>query len=171
MKSVYATAAIALLAGGGPYRAIADDTPAPAISTCAAGEMRNNVGLSAEMLEISAALFRALCTKSGGSLVNGEDSGLGQRLVEPKMRSSGNSSVFGNGADRNASGMAVLAYVVEADGRVSWVAVLESTGNKDLDTAAARFTRSLVFKIPATLDGKAVRIYLMSKTKFTVISP
>jgi TonB family protein len=130
---------------------------------CTTGELRNPYGLSPEKLAISGEVFTSLCSKSAKGLVNGDDARLDGRLVWPIRGRSAPLLALDHPLKMNAAGtvigQVVVAYILEADGQVSWDSVLESSGDKDLDAVALRFFRSITYKAPATLDGKPVRAY------------
>jgi TonB family protein len=140
--------------------AMADEAPASS-PACAAGTLRNDFALPSEKLAISGALFTELCTRSNGALVNGVDIQLEGRFVRPVSPT--RVDIQTNAPIEIIRGKVIVAFIVEKDLSVSWVSVLESSGNKDLDAQAFYFFKRLKYKAPATLDGNPVRAYLMSK--------
>ncbi len=105
--------------------AIANEAPSSSPS-CAAGTLRNQWRLSPEKLAISGALFTALCAKRNGELVNGEDIQLDGRFV----RAIGGRADFASTTPpRYIKGKVILAFIVEKNRTVSWVSVLESSGD------------------------------------------
>jgi protein TonB len=72
---------------------------------------------------------------------------------------------------QNLQGTVVLAFVVERDGSIQHVAVIESSGYAVLDEAAAGWIEKGGFHSPATLDGQPVRELLYFPVQFKLTGP
>ena len=64
-------------------------------------------------------------------------------------------------------GTVILTTVIDTQGRVQNPTVAESSGNADLDRAAADTVAQWIFQ-PATLDGKPVEVYYTLTIRFTL---
>jgi TonB family protein len=140
--------------------AMPDEAPASSPG-CAVRTLHNDFGLSTEKVTISGALFTELCTRSNGALVNGDDAQLEGRFVRPVGPN--RILIQTTRPIEIIKGKVIVAFIVEKDLTVSWVSVLESSGNKKLDAQAYYFFKGLRYKEPAKLDGVPVRAYLTSK--------
>jgi TonB family protein len=138
---------------------------------CAAAECtidparsRMAVALPPEALAIRNKLFLEICEKDGGDLVDVTDPTLGGRLEQPKHVQ----MPPGPSVTPQHKGIVFLAYLVEVDGSVRQVTVLESSGYKELDEAAVQTWSQGKFTVPAKLDGRPVRVLSYTKMPFTV---
>jgi TonB family protein len=120
--------------------------------------------LSPEKLAIRGAIFQELCKRSGGALVDGDNAQLKTRIVFPgggkPIRQEFQSNVPLDEIFRQLkTRKVILAYIVEPTGKVSWVTVLESSGDKSVDAFAFARIRELNFRGAVTLDGQPVRLF------------
>ena len=130
---------------------------------------RMALALSAEALAIRNRLFLAICATDGGELVDVTDPTLGTRLEQPRHVSMppGPSPNPGPGESQH-TGTVLLAYLIDLDGSVRQVTVLEGSGHKELDEAAVETWSHGKFAAPAKLDGRPVRALSYTKMPFTV---
>jgi hypothetical protein len=112
------------------------------------------------------AIYQEMCKRVGGALVDGDDASLKDRLVVPRERPSPMISVdMAQGVEdiqrliSRSKKPVILVYIVETTGKVSWVAMLESSGEKQLDALGVAITKALEFKAPYTLDGMPARVF------------
>jgi TonB family protein len=167
MKAIYTLALLFVFASATAGAVDTPDASSPAHAPCQIGEMPNRLVLSPEKFALARDMFRALCAKSAGDLVNGEDTQLSSRLTFPTTpEATTNSNYPLEALKHRIEGAAIVTYIVETDGRVSWVSVLTSTGNPDLDAAAYWRFKNAVSKVPPMLDGKPVRMYRMQLMTF-----
>ena len=68
---------------------------------------------------------------------------------------------------QNVPGSVLVSYVIETDGSVQHVTVLESSGYKQLDEAAVEIWSHSKYGVPGKLDGQPVRVLSYSKVPFT----
>jgi hypothetical protein len=166
MKIMCALATLVMLATADVSAADVPDSSPATGANCEIGEMPNSFALSPETFAISGDLFKALCSRSTGPLVNGMDSRLKGHLKMPQTPIVGNPPKCGSCRNSPKSGedwSVVIAYIVETDGRVSWVSVLNSTGNREVDASFFWLTKNSTYKIPALLDGMPARVYLVQR--------
>jgi TonB family protein len=140
---------------------IAVITAPPVFAQCEPSGNLEPLPLSKEKLAIRDALYTELCRRGGGNLVDGDDAALQPRLQVPKRRGT---QIFDADADtsrliRLSKAPVVLAYIVEATGDVSWVSVLESSGDKTLDSLAFSVTKGASFGKGIQLDGRPIRMF------------
>jgi TonB family protein len=117
-------------------------------------------GFSKSALEVRDSFFASLCDESFSELVVFPDPRLAERFSPP---SNGRQLVKESGYPSRArrlgfEGDPVVAYVVEADGSVEHVIVIESSGHQVLDEAAVADRKQSRFDTPGTLDGIPVRV-------------
>ena len=68
-------------------------------------------------------------------------------------------------------GRAIVKFVIDADGGISDVAILRSTGDATLDAEAVRVIKSLPRWTPGTLGGKPVRVRYNIPLTFNLHAP
>lgn len=68
-------------------------------------------------------------------------------------------------------GRAIVKFVIDADGGVSDVEILRSTGDATLDAEAVRVVKSLPRWTPGALDGKPVRVRYNIPLTFSLHAP
>lgn len=166
----YAVAAIALWASVGPTQAMADDAPASSgasASSCEYGQPSDINTMSPDVLAVSRTVFTKICSLFNGELANGRDPHSGH-LKQPGKIIGTDIGVSYPPASmmRHETGTVVMAFVVEADGRVSREALLKSSGYPNLDNAALSWQSSVRYETPAYLDDTPVRVYLVRSINF-----
>lgn len=119
--------------------------------------------------------FVEQCTRANGEIVDFYDPTLKGRLRRPGKAVLANGEYYPLWARRmGIEGEALVAYVIELDGTVRDVSVIESSGDslqKYLDGAAIEVWRNIRFASPATLDGKPVRVVGYGPAKFHLRNP
>lgn len=140
----------------------------PARSTCELGKVEPREPLSERALERRNSAFRVLCERSAGKLIDAEDTAYAGRLSNPTNAKVPNfDSMLAEDIFREAkTGSAILAVIVEDDGRVSWVSVIDSTGSKEIDLKLGQLYMATKFAKPARLDGERVRVFFTTPIKF-----
>jgi TonB family protein len=131
---------------------------------CASDPARIKLALPPEALAIRNALFSQLCADGSGELVDVTDPTLAGRLDPPGGLELSN-------RDPNTKGLrgtVLLAFLVDVDGSLHQITVLESSGYPQLDNDAVRYFGYLRFKRAAKLDGKPVRALTYFKMPFKV---
>ena len=151
-------AAFLIFGAAGPLLA---DTAA-----CAIDSARSQMALtlSANALTIRNRLFLALCPEGQQPLVDISDPTLAGRLERPHHM---NVPFLGHKINQNVPGSVLVTYVIEADGSIQHVTVLESSGFKQLDEAAVELWSHSKYGVPGKLDGQPVRVLSYSKVPFT----
>lgn len=143
--------------------------PLYASAECSIDPGRIGQALSPEALSIRNGLFVRLCSSAGGSLVDATDPTLGARLTRPKDLQLPHGDYYPAEARRlGYQGTVQMAMLVEVDGSIRDVTVLESSGHVLLDTAAVRFLGDSDFKTSARLDGEPVRSLEYASYSFTL---
>jgi len=129
------------------------------VEMCEISSAVERMHLSPDKMAIRAGIFRELCKRSNGDLTDAEDPALKGRLAAKQARRRLDFTVTEDLQRKieNAKAPVILLTVSEANGQVSWITVLESSGDKQLDAAAVELTRAM--DSPVTLDGKAVRLF------------
>jgi TonB family protein len=117
--------------------------------------------LSSEKQAVRSAIYLELCRRSDGNLIDGDDVATRERLTFPKRRMRQTVTL---GSDpiykiQKAKASVVLAYVIETTGKVSWVSVLESSGDKEIDAAAFSLTKAIDLGDAITQGGEPVRVF------------
>ncbi|MBK6672992.1 MAG: energy transducer TonB [Gammaproteobacteria bacterium] len=109
-------------------------------------------------------LYLRLCRLSDGNLVDGEDRSLRDRLMLYGMQSTSRRMFqIDDDLRRNLrETVTTLGYVVEADGKVSYVSVINSSGNQRVDQLVRYFAAGRKMD-PPTLDGQPVRVFLTTR--------
>jgi TonB family protein len=123
-------------------------------------------------LEARDAFFASLCDESFAELVVDPDPRLKERFRSPSHDGPLENPEYPATARRwNLGGTTVVAYVVEADGSVDHVIVIQSSGYRMLDDAAVDTQRRVHFYAPGALDGIPVRVLSTRKLSFKVPGP
>ena len=146
-------------------------TPFLTNAECAVDPSRSRMTLAlpADALAIRNRLFLAICENDGGELIDVTDPTLGTRLEQPRHVSMPPGPVPNPGpGESHHTGTVLLAYLIDLDGSVRQVTVLESSGHKELDEAAVETWSHGKFAAPAKLDGRPVRALSYTKMPFTV---
>jgi hypothetical protein len=135
---------------------LAEDAPATSGPTCDYGESGDS-----EQSALSEAVFMRLCEQLKGALVNAHNPRIyPQRLTLPDKMIAGSPTDFiSNGAMIHGRWKVLVAYIVEADGRVTWATTLKTSGLRGVDFAATQWLRSTTYGSPARLDHTPVRMY------------
>ena len=126
--------------------------------------------LSADALTLRNALFQQACESANGAFIDSTDPTLGARLERPRGLAIRNSSEYYPKLARRLllQGTVRLAFVVDTDGSIIQVKVLESSGSDLLDAAALRLWSEARFAAPAKLDGRPTRALGYSNVPFTL---
>jgi hypothetical protein len=127
-----------------------------------------DVKLPPEKLALRKGAYGELCRKRGGLLVDSEDQSLAGRLTMPGEEKVPPPGSYGTPPlDRTVAKLepVILVYIIEIDGSVSWLSILHSSGNTQLDNVGAAFYLGMKYPTPAILDGKPVPIFMTSKIK------
>lgn len=160
MRLYYALAAVAILVRSLPT--VAQEPSASSAPTCDYGEHhRNPFGLTPELWAKSAATFKKLCEASSIELVNAQDPRLKSRLSHFGLNFVSGFANLNEALRHGRTGLVLVILIVEPDGHVSSVGLLNSTGNEDLDKAWLNFGMQIVFKPTIRLDSKPVRGYFV----------
>lgn len=140
--------------------------PLLADTACTIDPARSQMALtlSADALAIRNKLFLALCPEGQQPLVDISDPTLAGRLERPHHM---NVPAPNHPIRQNVPGSVLVSYVIEADGSVQHVTVLESSGYKQLDEAAVEIWSHSKYGVPGKLDGQPVRVLSYSKVPFT----
>jgi TonB family protein len=143
-----------------------------AAAECAVSSTFDSKVVPAEKVALRNAIFQHVCKQAGGMLVDGEDSALRGRLAFPDKLLEQSFEVDEDllYLIRRSKAPAIVVFIVEPHGRVSWATLLESSGEPRLDSAALSLTRALDYKGPVTLDGKPVRVF-QATARFGPINP
>jgi TonB family protein len=105
------------------------------------------------------AFFASLCDESFTELVVFPDRRLKERFSPPSNRQPIERNPYPEQARRlGFEGNAVVAYVIETDGSVEHVVVIQSSGHQLLDDGAVAYFRQYRFDTPGALDGIPVRV-------------
>jgi TonB family protein len=153
--------ALGILAGFLPMAASAD---------CTVDPTRMKPTLSAHALGLRNAFFQQACESANGAFIDSTDPTLGARLEQPRALAIHNSSEYYPPLARRQllQGTVRLAFVVDTDGSIIQVTVLESSGYELLDAAALKMWSEARFAVPAKLDGRPTRALGYSSVPFTV---
>ena len=115
-------------------------------------------------------LFEQICLRDKGDLIDADDVRLGSRLIQAKGRLPVN--LFDHYPPRaremGVQGTTIIAAVVEKNGSISLLTVLESSGNSKLDSAATLIARGTLKGRGYKLDGVPVRAFLTAPVKFSI---
>src|SRR5690606_4046148 len=60
----------------------------------------------------------------------------------------------------NTPAPTIVVYIVDEDGSVSWLSILQSSGDAQRDDIAARYYYGMKYQTPATLDGAPVPVFV-----------
>jgi len=147
--------------------------PRVAHAGCTLKPDHSDFKFSAAALEARDSFFASVCDESFAELVMFPDPRLKERLSPPSQRRSLSAeSGYPDPAHRlGLEGSPVVAYVVEADGAVKHVIVIQSGGHQALDQAAVEYPKQFRFGVPGTLDGLPVRVLSTFQIVFKIIGP
>jgi TonB family protein len=124
--------------------------------------------LSDEKLAIRDGVFQKLCERSGGKLIDGNDGSFPTRRIQLVPTGKMLQHTFSRETiERPPRDPAVIVATVDTTGRVTWAAVLNSSGSKEVDAVAAATIRAMTFK-PAVLDGQPVAVFITIPYRFRV---
>lgn len=142
------------------WLALALLSPSVAQAQCEIDPARVKPVFSDEAREKRDAFFLEHCARLGGDLVDATDPTLEGRLQKPtRLTWTRDAAVSLQAAQRaRRKRVPVVMFIVETDGSIHHVTILESSGDARLDLAAANFKRSGRYNIPAMLDGNPVRV-------------
>jgi TonB family protein len=133
----------------------------PLVSHAACSLKPNDVGFpfSDAALEARDAFFASLCDESFAELVVDPDPRLKERF-RPASHDGPleNPGYPAKARQWNLKGKTVVAYVIETDGSVEHVIVIQSSGYQLLDDTAVDSQRRAHFYSPGALDGIPVRV-------------
>lgn len=117
--------------------------------------------ITAENLERRKVLFESLCRERSDRLIDAAQPGFQGRIRLP-ARAEQMQETIGPAAavDGKGMGSTILVFVVEASGRLSWLAVLQSSGSARLDERALKYRAATRYRTPAKLDGAPVAIFV-----------
>jgi TonB family protein len=117
--------------------------------------------------------FVSMCGDDKGELFDSSDPSLKGRLELPsKGVSAHNGDYYPDSARRtHHEGTTTVAFIVEANGNIEDVSIIESSGHHDLDQAAINAFKQLHFERPARLDGNAVRVILYKPVQWKLTKP
>jgi TonB family protein len=117
--------------------------------------------LPADKLAIRGAIYQKLCLQLGGSLIDAQDLDVRDRLIFPpqKARSDVTTGEYVARRIGQLKKPVGLVYILEPTGKVSWVAVLESSGDERIDAALVAIARAMEYQQPVTLDGRPIRLF------------
>ena len=129
------------------------------MASCEISSSVERMHLSPEKTAIRAEIYRELCRRSGGDLTDAEDPSLKDRLKAKQARKRLDFTVTEDlqRLIKYTKSPVILLTVSEANGKVSWLTVLESSGDKQLDAAAVAIAREM--GSPVTVDGMPVRLF------------
>jgi len=125
--------------------------------------------LSTEATVLRNGFYVEQCIRAGGSLIDGTDPTLAGRLESPSEPVLPGSTREPYGLLARKLGIRndpVLAYIVEADGSVGSVTVIDPSGSEQFDNAMIDLCRRTRWKRPAKLDGIPVRVLYYFRYKF-----
>jgi TonB family protein len=144
--------------------------PMVASADCTADPTRMKPTFSAQALALCNAFFQQACESANGTFVDSTDPTLGARLEQPRALAIHNSSEYYPPLARRQllQGTVRLAFVIDTDGSVIQVTVLESSGYDLLDAAAVKMWSEARFAVPAKLDGRPTRALGYSAVPFTL---
>jgi Gram-negative bacterial TonB protein C-terminal len=137
-------------------RCLANEAP------CIGSASVSGVAIPQEKLNLRKAAFEELCKKSQTPLVDAADETLQGRLVlperpDPPRINAGTTPL----KPQPASGKTTVVFIVEETGKVSWLSILDSSGDAQIDNSTATyFSRVIRYKKPGLLDGKPVRTFM-----------
>ena len=133
-------------------------TEAPCIGSASV----SGVTIAQEKLNLRKAAFEELCRKSQTPLVDAADEALQGRLVLPERPDPPRLTASGAPPKAQpASGKTTVVFIVEDTGKVSWLSILDSSGDAQIDNSTATyFSRVIRYKTPGILDGKPVRVFM-----------
>lgn len=155
----------------GAFLILSEALALAATAECTIDPARSRMALALppEALAIRNKLFLAICEKDGGELIDVTDPTLGPRLEQPRHVSMppGPVPTPPSGEPQHA-GTVLLAYLIDLDGSVREVTVLETSGYKELDEAAVETWSHAKYVAPMKLDGRSVRALSYTKMPFTV---
>jgi TonB family protein len=137
----------------------------PANAQCVVDPGRMKFSLSADAQAARDTLFMRLCNSANGKLIDSTDPTVVGRLDDPHHLQVPNEYPQN---PEHLKGNVLLAIIVDTEGWVREVTVLESSSHKSLDESALKFWRHLKFKTPGTLDGQPVRTLIYYRMQFTV---
>ena len=117
--------------------------------------------------------FVSECGGDKGDLFDYSDPSLKGRLEPPSKGVSAHKGDYYPDAARRMhhEGTTIAAFVVEANGDVVDVSIIESSGHDDLDQAAISAFRQLHFERPARLDGNPVRVIVYKPVQWRITKP
>lgn len=72
-------------------------------------------------------------------------------------------------AKKGLSGTALVGFVVDTRGRVTWVKLIATSNHEELDLAAMRLVKDIRFYKTATLSGERVPVYMTVPVAFRVL--
>ena len=120
-------------------------------------------------LEARDAFYASLCDESFAELVVDPDPRLKERFRPPSHDGPLETPEYPAKARRwNLKGKTVVAYVIETDGSVDHVIVIQSSGYRLLDDAAVDTQRRVHFHTPGAVDGIPVRVLVAREFLFVV---
>jgi TonB family protein len=117
--------------------------------------------------------FVSMCGGDKGELFDYSDPSLKGRLELPsKGVGAHKGDYYPDSARRmHHEGTTIAAFIVEVNGDVVDVSIIESSRHDDLDQAAINAFKQLHFERPARLDGNAVRVILYKLVQWKLAKP
>lgn len=113
--------------------------------------------------------FVEQCTRANGELLDATDPTLRGRLLPPSnlIPPKNTEDYYPDEAlQLGYIGEVLLACVVEADGSIQDVAVIERSPHEKLNRAAVLYYRNSRYQTPAMLDGRPVRVLTYQRARF-----
>jgi TonB family protein len=137
---------------------------------CTVDTTRMKPKLSSHALELRNALFLKACENTGGAFIDSTDPTLGKRLEPPRGLRLNNSASNYPVQERwmRHQGNVQLVFVIDTNGGVTDVTVIESSGHQLLDEVAVAMWSKARFDVSAKLDGQPIRSLAYSTVPFTL---
>lgn len=133
-----------------------------ASATCEAADAIPGMEITEEKLALRKGAFGELCRMYEERLVDAAAYGSDPRLtlpVEERVEAPTKSAAAAP-LPKNTPVATILVYIVDVDGSVSWLSILQSSGDAQRDDIAARFYHRAKYQKPATFEGDPVPVFI-----------
>lgn len=142
-----------------------------AIANCALGPQLPSPELTEAERERRGKIFLAMCMANDGDLVDSHDASIQERIVrpsEPLMPNGGKDLYPAALQKRRLEGVVRIGFEIDESGKITRLAILSTSGHKELDDLTMEIYARTSFKNPLLLDGKPRRAYISIRTAYSL---
>jgi TonB family protein len=141
--------------------------PSIGVTACLIDSSRPIAALSPDEMRARNLFVTDVCSRRRENLYDVTDTGLKDHLEKPSLPPINYDEIYpGSSKQAHHEGRALMAFIVDADGNVSHVSVISSSGHQDLDDAAAIFLAGTHIDNPARLNGINVPVIMYQRFEF-----